>query len=103
MALNRDELKYSIQEFFNDVIEQGFHHLVNYPQNDSELSVLISDATNEMNYQLLKLDSHNFKNDCPELQKHYQSVCKDSERKSLEMLGQLQKIQHRDIPRLKRI
>ncbi len=103
MSLNRNELKYSIQEFFNDVIEQGFHHLVNYPQSDNELSVIIKEATEELNYQVLKLDSHNFARNSKELEQHYELISRDSQQKSLELLGQLQKIQQRDIPRLKRI
>lgn len=103
MALHRDDLKYSIQEFFNDVIEQGFHHLVNYPQADNELSSIIKEATEEMNYQLLKIDSHKLSAESDELEKHYLVVCQDAQKKSLELLGQLQKIQHRDIPRLKRM
>jgi arsenate reductase-like glutaredoxin family protein len=103
MQTNRDQMKYAVQEILNDVIEQGFHHLVNHPQNSDELNRIIKDATDELNYQLLKIDSHSFKPGSKELSDHFQCISKDAQRKSLELLSRLQKIQQLDIPRLKRI
>ena len=102
MGANRDELRYAVQEIMNDVIEQGFHHLINHPQESDELNRIIQDATQELNYQLLKIDSHSFHPGSRELQQHFEGISRDTQRKSLELLGQLQQIQHRDIPRLKR-
>jgi hypothetical protein len=103
MTTNRDQLKYAVQEILNDVIEQGFHHLVHHPQQSDELNRIIKDATDELNYQIMKIDAHNFKQESKELYDHYQRISQDTQRKSLELLGELQRIQHADIPRLKRV
>jgi hypothetical protein len=103
MQTNREQMKYAVQEILNDVIEQGFHHLVNHPQDGDELNKIIKDATDELNYQLLKIDSHTHKAGSKELMDHFQSISKDAQRKSLELLSRLQKIQQLDIPRLKRM
>jgi hypothetical protein len=103
MATSREELKSAVHEILNDVIEQGFHHLVRHPQQSDELNRIIKDASEEMNYQLLKIDSHNFKEDSQELITHYNTISHDAQRTSLELLGRLQKIQVLDNPRLKRV
>lgn len=103
MTTDRDQLKYAVQEILNDVIEQGFHHLVNHPQSSDELNKIIKDATDELNYQLLKIDSHSHKPGSKELTDHFNFISKDAQRKSLELLSRLQKIQQVDIPRLKRM
>ncbi len=103
MATSREELKSAVHEILNDVIEQGFHHLVRHPQQNDELNRIIKDASEEMNYQLLKIDSHNYKEDTQELFEHYNTISHDAQKKSLELLGRLQKIQVLDNPRLKRV
>lgn len=103
MQTNRDGLRYAVQEFLNDVIEQGFHHLVNYPQSDNELSLIIKEATEELNYQLLRIDSHQFATGSKELMDHYMTISKDAQKISLELLSRLQRVQERDIPRLRRV
>lgn len=103
MGESREELRYAVQELLNEVIEQGFHHLVNHPQDGDELNRIIKEATDELNYQLLRIDSHNHKPGTQELTTHFRQISRDSQRKSLELLGKLQQIQQRDIPRLKRV
>lgn len=103
MSATREELRYAVQEFLNDVIEQGFHHLVNHPQEDTELNSIIREATDELNKQLRNIDNHSFALESKELEAHYEHISKLTQRRSLELLCQLQKIQQRDIPRLKRV
>ncbi len=103
MTTSREELRQVVQELMNEVIEQGFHQLVNYPQQSTELNQIIHDATNELNYQLLKVDSHNFKNGSVDLEKHYNAISKDTQRSSLLLLSRLQKVREFQNPRLKRI
>jgi hypothetical protein len=103
MATSREELKSAVHEILNDVIEQGFHHLVRHPQQSDELNRIIKDASEEMNYQLLKIDSHNYKDGSDELHQHYNTISHDAQKTSLELLGRLQKIQVLDNPRLKRV
>lgn len=103
MGADREQIRYAVQEILNDVIEQGFHHLVNHPQEGDELNRIIKEATDELNYQLIKIDSHSHKIGSRELEQHFGQISRDTQRKSLELLGQLQQIQQRDIPRLKRI
>lgn len=102
MVKSRDTIRIVVQELLNDVIEQGFHHLVNHPQQSDELNHIIQDATEELNYQLLKIDSHSFKLD-KEIEQHYERISSDTQRKSLDLLSKLQKIQIIDNPRLKRV
>ncbi|MBX7052573.1 MAG: hypothetical protein K1X54_11105 [Flavobacteriales bacterium] len=103
MEMTRDALRNVVQELLNDVIEQGFHHLVNHPQQSDELNKIIKDATDELNYQLLKVDSHNHSTNSPALSKHYEEISRDTQRKSLDLLSRLQKVQLVDNPRLKRV
>ncbi len=103
MAASREELKMAVHEILNDVIEQGFYHLIRNPQQSDELNCIIKDATDELNYQLIKIDSHNHKPGSKELHSHYDSISRDTQRKSLEMLSSLQRIQHLANPRLNRI
>lgn len=103
MNITRDALRQVVQELMNDVIEQGFHHLINHPQQSDELNRIIKDATEEMNYQLLKVDSHNFPPDSEALNKHYDIICQDTQNKSLELLVCLQHLMVLDNPRLRRV
>ncbi len=103
MATSREELKQAVHDLLNDVIEQGFHHLVNHPQQSNELNQIIHEATNELNYQLLKVDSHDYRPETNELHGHYQSISKDAQRSSLNLLSRLQKVRELDNPRLNRI
>lgn len=103
MCTNREELRHAVQEFLNDVIEQGFHHLVNHPQEDSELNSIIREASDELNNQLGNIDNHDFRPESPELMAHYEQISRVTQRRSLELLSRLQKIQQRDIPRIKRV
>lgn len=103
MSTTREELRYAVQEFLNDVIEQGFHHLVNHPQEDNELNTIIREATDELNDQLKSIDNHSFHPESKELNDHYEQISRLAQRRSLELLSRLQKIQQRDIPRLKRV
>ena len=103
MNTDRDQLRYAVQEFLNDVIEQGFHHLINHPQQSDELNIIIKDATDELNYQLLRIDAHSYKQGSQELNSHYKTISTETQRSSLHLLSNLQKIQQRDIPRLNRV
>ncbi|MBL0315986.1 MAG: hypothetical protein IPP69_09470 [Flavobacteriales bacterium] len=103
MEMTRDALRNVVQELLNDVIEQGFHHLVNHPQQGDELNKIIKDATDELNYQLLKVDSHNHHVNSPGLARHYDEISRDTQKKSLDLLSRLQKVQITDNPRLKRV
>jgi len=103
MGENRDELRYAVQELLNEVIEQGFHHLVNHPQDSDELNRIIKEASEELNYQLLRIDSHSHKPGSQELEGHFRQISRDCQRKSLELLRNLQRVQQRDIPRLRRV
>lgn len=103
MEINREALRTIVQELMNDVIEQGFHHLVNHPQQSDELNRIIKDATDELHYQLLKIDSHQHPSGSLQLKNHYDEISKDTQRKSLDLLSRLQKVQLLDNPRLKRV
>jgi arsenate reductase-like glutaredoxin family protein len=103
MNMSRDSLRQVVQELMNDVIEQGFHHLMNHPQQSDELNRIIKDATDELNIQLSKVDTHSFQPESLELKKHFEIISKDTQKKSLDLLSRLQRIQVLDNPRLKRV
>ncbi len=103
MNISRESLRQVVQELMNDVIEQGFHHLMHYPQQGDELNRIIKDATEELNYQLLKIDSHSFPPESDALGKHYDIICQDTQNKSLELLARLQHVMVLDNPRLRRV
>jgi isopenicillin N synthase-like dioxygenase len=103
MEINREALRTIVQELMNDVIEQGFHHLVNHPQQSDELNRIIKDATDELHYQLLKIDSHQHPPGSLQQKNHYDEISKDTQKKSLDLLSRLQKVQLLDNPRLKRV
>lgn len=103
MATTREELRQAVQTMLNDVIEQGFHHLISHPQNSNELNNIIHEASTELNYQLLKVDSHSFKPNTSDLENHYKTISKDTQRMSLDLLSRLQRVQQFDKSRLKRL
>lgn len=91
--MTRDELREAVHTMLNDVIEQGFHFLVNQPQHSDAVNRIIKEATDELSYQLLKVDAHHANANRRELEEHYITVNKDVHRRSLELLSRLQKIQ----------
>lgn len=93
MATNGAELKRAVHTIMNDVVEQCFKHLIHNPQTSDELNVIIKDATDEINYQLIKIDAHSYRDESNELEGHYRSISKDVQKKSLHLLSRLQKIQ----------
>lgn len=102
MTTTREEIRQAVHDLLNDVIEQGFHHLVNHPQQSTELNEIISEATQELNYQLLKVDSHSHAEESEAQQHHYQSISHDTQRSSLQLLSRLQKVREMVNPRLRR-
>ncbi|MCH2200235.1 MAG: hypothetical protein MK081_15795 [Flavobacteriales bacterium] len=93
MSTNRTELKRAVHVIMNDVVEQCFHHMVHHPHLSDPLNHIIKDASEEINYQVIKIDAHSYNPDSPELQRYYHGISKDLQRKSLELLSRLQKIQ----------
>jgi calcineurin-like phosphoesterase family protein len=77
----------------NDVVEQCFRHLIHYPQHSDELNKIIKDASDEINYQVLKIDAHSHAEGSTELNKYYQEINSDIQKKSLQLLGRLQNVQ----------
>jgi hypothetical protein len=93
MSTIRVQLKSAVHTLLNDVIEQCFRHLIHYPQSSDELNKLIKEATDEINYMTIKIDAHNHRGGTPDLDKHYDQLSRDLHKKSLQLLGKLQKIQ----------
>ncbi len=93
MPTNRVQLKSAVHTLLNDVIEQCFRHLIHHPQSSDELNKLIKEATDEINYMTIKIDAHNHRKGTPDLDKHYDQLSRDLHKKSLQLMGKLQKIQ----------
>jgi hypothetical protein len=103
MENSRESTRNIVQELMNEVIEQGFHELVNRPQESTRLNVLIQSATNQLGEQLHRIDHHTYKTGSAELQKHWESITSEAQQVSLQLLTELQRIQQQYNPRLKRV
>jgi stress-induced morphogen len=101
--MNRDTARQVVQELLNDVIEQGFHHLLRHPQQGDGLNQIIKDATDELNQQLARIDDQSIPNQPLPQAQHFKLVIAETENRSLYLLSRLQKIQQLDNPRLKRV
>lgn len=93
MPADRSELKRAVHSMLNDVVEQCFQQMIHYPQQAQDLNRIIKDATEEINYQVLKIDAHDHKPNSAELDVLYRAISKDTHKKSLRLLGQLQSLQ----------
>lgn len=93
MATNRSQLKQAVHSMLNDVVEQCFHHLIHYPHQTAKINQIIKDATDEINYQLIRIDAHDFSDESVELNQHYQIISKDVHKKSIRLLSDLQHVQ----------
>ena len=103
MDNSREATRNVVQELMNEVIEQGFHELVNRPQESSRLNELLQSAGNSLGEQLYRIDHHEFKPGSKELQQHWEAITVESQRVSLEFLRQIQQIRQQYNPRLKRV
>ena len=103
MDNSREATRNVVQELMNEVIEQGFHELVNRPQESSRLNELLQSAGNSLGEQLYRIDHHEFKPGSKELQQHWAAITTESQRVSLEFLRQIQHIRQQYNPRLKRV
>jgi hypothetical protein len=103
MDNSRESTRNIVQELMNEVIEQGFHELVNRPQESTRLNELIQSAGNSLGQQLYKIDHHEFESDSHELQRYWEEITNESQRVSLDFLQQIQQIRQQYNPRLKRV
>ncbi|MFM1931780.1 MAG: hypothetical protein RL226_1083 [Bacteroidota bacterium] len=92
MSETGNQLKQAVHSILNDVVEQCFTHLIHHPQDSDELNRIIRDASDEMNYQIIKIDAHSHRNGSNELEQHYRAISKDLQRRSLELLSRLQEV-----------
>lgn len=96
MATNRDDLKRAVHSIMNDVVEQCFHFMVHNPEHSDPVNRIIRDASDEINYQYLKIDAHSYGNESSELAAHYNQISKDLHKKSIQLLGELQRLQRKE-------
>jgi len=94
---SRSEIYQAVNIILNDVIEQSFSHLVRNPQGTDELNQIIREASEDLNYYLLKIDAHNHRPNSKRLEEHYLSVTKEAEKKSLYLLARLQRLQRKGL------
>ena len=97
MPTDRHELKRAVHAILNDVVEQCFNHLIYHPHHADQINRLIREASDEINYQSLKIDAHEHRNGSKALESHYAEISKETHKKSLEMLSRLQKIQRNSV------
>lgn len=95
MNTTRNSLKKAVDTMLKDVIERGYKHMVNFPQESDELNRLVNEA-NETIFELNnKIDNHNLEDGTAELSKYYHLISKELDSKSLDYLSRLQEIQRR--------
>jgi len=102
MENSRESIRTIVQKLMNDVIEQGFHEIVNRPQESTHLNEVIKSASETLGHQLYRIDNHGLKQGSTELESHWQSISKEAQQVSLELLSEIQRIRHQYNPRLKR-
>ena len=90
---SRSEIYQAVNTILNDVIEQSFSHLVRHPQRSDELNHIIREASEDLNYYLLKIDAHDHRPNSKGLEEHYLSITKEVGKKSLHLLARLQRLQ----------
>jgi hypothetical protein len=98
MTTSREELRRAVHSILNDVVEQGFHHLVTHQQESDELNRVIHEATEELNFQIMQIDAHNHRTGSPELHNHFLAISKNTQRKSLELLSRIQRLKQPKMP-----
>lgn len=89
--MERQELRLAIQTLLNDVMEQCFRELIHYPQESTAMNEIIRECASEASYLTIKVDAHGFEQGSEDLRGHYREVSRDLHRKSLELMGQLQR------------
>ena len=103
MDNSRESTRNIVHELMNEVIEQGFHELVNRPQESTRLNILIQQAGNTLGEQLHRIDQHSFEPNSDELQKYWHAITQEAQQVSLDMLSEIQQIRLQYNPRLKRV
>lgn len=103
MENSRESIRSVVQELMNEVIEQGFHELVNKPQESTRLNDVIKAASDAMSMQLKRIDDHVLPANSKALMAHWQQISADAQRESLHLLSEIQQIRHTYNPRLKRV
>lgn len=93
MQNKSSELRRAVHLMMNDVVEQCFSHMIHHPNHSEAINTIIRDASDEINYQVLKIDAHDWNSERDKLEEHYRVINKDVQRKSLELLSRLQSIQ----------
>jgi hypothetical protein len=87
----------------NEVIEIGFHELVNRPQESTRLNDVIKAAGENLGEHLRRIDDHTLHPNSKELMQHWQKISEDAQRDSLNLLSEIQQIRQTYNPRLKRV
>ncbi|MEO0404638.1 MAG: hypothetical protein AAF193_07180 [Bacteroidota bacterium] len=93
MSTRHNDLKKAVHSMLNDVVEQCFQRMIHHPEDASDLNGIIKDATDEINYQVLKLEANQSVNDPVKLDEIHRVVSKDTHKKSMELLRKLQHLQ----------
>ena len=96
MIQRRTEVRHVVHSLMNEVIEQGFQHLVHHPQQSDELNKLVIQASEELQQQLTEIDNHPYQEESNAAKVHFRTIAAKAEQRSLELLAWLQRIQRRD-------
>lgn len=103
MENSRESIRSIVQELMNEVIEIGFHELVNRPQESTRLNDVIKAAGDALGEHLRRIDDHTLPTNSKALMQHWQNISEDAQRDSLYLLSEIQQIRHTYNPRLKRV
>lgn len=103
MENSRESIRSIVHELMNEVIEVGFHELVNRPQESTRLNDVIKNAGESLGEHLRRIDDHSLPPNSAALMEHWQKVSEDAQRDSLNLLSEIQQIRQTYNPRLKRV
>lgn len=95
MHATQESLKRAIKTMLNDVIERGYKHMINYPQENDALNRLVGEASETINILNAKAENHYLKEGSQQFEKYFHLLSKELDSKSLEYLSRLQEIQRK--------
>ena len=97
MNTTKESLRNAVQTMLNDVMERGYKHMINYPQENDALNRLVNQANKTMHEFLDKIAAFPQEKDEIKFNEFYQEITIELDQKSLEYLSRLQEIQRKAI------
>lgn len=89
MPTNKTHLKKAAYTLFNDVIEQSFRQLINFPEEGDRLNKIIQKASDELNFMTAKIDRSDEDYPAMQLKSRYDQISSELNEKSMVLMKEL--------------